>query len=94
MKGSSGSGSSGSTAATRGVRVQAKVVRRGDTFRVVGAGDGRLLRGSRGRPVDGGGHWNEAKALRQCGHIASLQGTGHLVDRTLQGVVQIQESKK
>ncbi len=69
MKGSSGYGSSGSTAATRGVRVQAKVVRRGDSFRVVGGGDGKLLRGSRGRPVDGGGHWNEAKALRQCAHI-------------------------
>jgi len=68
MKGSSGSGSSGSSAA-RGVRVSAKVVRRGDSFRVVGGGDGKLLRGSRGRPVDGGGHWNEAKALRQCAHI-------------------------
>lgn len=38
-------------------------------YRVVDADNGRLLRSVHGKPLDGGGHTQKAKAVRQCGHI-------------------------
>jgi hypothetical protein len=40
-----------------------------DRYRVCDGATGKIARSVNGRPVDGGGHAFEAKALRQCGHI-------------------------
>ena len=42
----------------------AKAVKRGDKYRVVEP-DGKLVRNSKGTPVDGGGHKSKGKAASQ-----------------------------
>lgn len=42
----------------------AKVVKRGDKFRVVEP-SGKLVKNNKGTPVDGGGHPSKEKAKRQ-----------------------------
>jgi hypothetical protein len=42
-----------------------KVVKRGGRYRVVEASSGKLAKGSKGKPRDGGGHSSADKAKRQ-----------------------------
>ena len=48
-----------------------KVNRRGDKFRVVESGTGRIATNAKGTAIDGGGHISQAPANRQASVINS-----------------------
>lgn len=49
--------------------MNAEVKKMKSGYRVVDDDTGRLMRSVHGKPLDGGGHTQKAKAVRQCGHI-------------------------